>query len=107
MGSWDYKLFDNDDACDIRDDYREKIIMGMNDDEAESFVISEFEMYKEENYMLWLPLAVTEWKIGRLGDKVKGNALHAVKIELSEISEIWEPKYVENEKMNLLNTVIL
>ena len=77
------------------------------DDEAESFVISEFEMYKEENYMLWLPLAVTEWKIGRLGDKVKGNALHAVKIELSEISEIWEPKYVENEKMNLLNTVIL
>ena len=78
MGSWDYKLFDNDDACDLKDDYREQIILGMSDEDAETYIIHEFELSDEENYMLMVAICrdpVEDRKIEpackRYGVKVK------------------------------------
>lgn len=102
MGSWDYKLFDNDDACDLKDDYREQIILGMSDEDAESYIIHEFELGNDENYMLWLPFAVTQWKIGRLSQYVKDMALRSVDKEFSEISDIWETEYISKRKNELI-----
>ena len=72
MGAWGEKIFDSDDACDIRDDFREAIILGKSDEEAEEKIVREYQEGLEgQSETFWLPLAITEWKAGRLSKRVK------------------------------------
>lgn len=100
MGAWGAKVFDSDDARDIRDGYREKLLLGASDSEAEQEIIEEFQIPKYPE--LWLPLAVTEWKTGRLSDSVRLNALSGIDREIEELPGSWKPQLIENRKTALL-----
>lgn len=103
MGAWGEKIFDSDDACDIRDDYREAIILGKSDEEAEEKIVCEYqEGIEGQSETFWLPLAITEWKAGRLSQRVKEHALAAIEEELSNLTEIWVPKAIKLREKELL-----
>lgn len=105
MGSWGTKLFMNDGAADVQDTYREHIVMGMPDGEAEEAVIREFSM--EQSYELWLPLAVTEWRVGRLSGRVKERAVKAAEEELAELTELWKPGQADRRREELRKSLEL
>lgn len=104
LGTWGIKIFQNDDAADLRESYRERIILGVPDEEAEQAVIQEFSI--GGNFSLWLPLAVTQWKIGRLSETVKENALHEIKVELSCLDERWKPNEASKRRQELANAEV-
>lgn len=105
MGTWGVKIFQNDDAADLREAYRERIILGNPDDEAEEQVIREF--ITAGDFELWLPLAVTQWKIGRLSERVKVNALNEIEKELGCLEEQWKPELVAKRRQELQETKAL
>lgn len=62
-------LFSDDTACDVRDEYREALEDGASDGEAEAAVLREFgeELTDpDQRIVVWLALAFTESKLGRL-----------------------------------------
>lgn len=101
MGTWGYKIFQNDDACDIRDTYKEKLVVGISDDDAEDAVIEEFAIDSDSN--LWIPLGMTQWELGRLSNRVKVQALSAIELELNSLKEQWKPSLISKRKEELLS----
>lgn len=101
MGTWGTKIFQSDDACDIRDTYREKLIVGVPDEDAERTVIQEFSMDHRPD--CWLPLAVTEWKVGRLSEHTKQMALQQIETELGCLTALWKPDQVLKRSKELLS----
>ena len=100
MGTWGYRIFQNDDACDIRDAYREKIIIGQSDSQAEQSVIAEFAM--DQDPCLWIPLSLTQWEVGRLSERTKMCALASIESELKNVDELWKPNMRERRREELL-----
>lgn len=74
--------------------------MGIADDDAERAVIEEFSM--EADSELWIPLAVTQWKLGRLNKRTKNYALAAIERELNNVAEQWKPALVSRRVQELL-----
>ncbi|KAF5034914.1 hypothetical protein [Sedimentibacter saalensis] len=101
MGTWGVKIFDDDEACDVRDDYRERIITGQTDVEAETGIINEYSEDPEQSF--WLPLAITQWKVGRLSELVKKNALASIDRELDSLHEYWKKEAISKRKKELLH----
>lgn len=99
LGTWGTKIFQNDDAADLRQSYREKIILGATDEEAEQAVIQEFSI--SNDFSLWLPLALSQWEIGRLSEKVQEKALIEIEKELSSLNELWKPEHIPKRKKEL------
>lgn len=100
MGTWGWKIFQSDDACDVRDSYKERLIVGETELEAEDSVVSEYSFH--EHASLWLPLAVTQWNLGRLSIRTKENAISWIETELSTLDEYWKPEHREKRKNELL-----
>lgn len=81
MGIWGPGLYSDDTACDIRDDYREFVSEGLTGPEATERIL---EMWREEindpdtGPVIWLALAETQWKTGRLEEKIKAHALNVI-----------------------------
>ena len=101
MGAWGPNIFQNDDAVDIRETYRTNLLLGLSDEEAEGAIVREFG--EDPNQLFWLPLAVTEWKVGRLSERVKEKALAAVEWELEHLEEFeWKGKLTEKRKQALI-----
>ncbi len=79
MGTWGPGLFSDDEACDVRDEYRELIAEELEDGEAERQVLDQF---TEEDGairpVVWLALADTQSRLGRLSQRVKERALSAI-----------------------------
>ena len=86
MGTWGVKIFDNDIALDVKGDYTEKLIMGASDDEAEDAILK---MYYEDLDPVWIPLAIEQWKKGRLSERVKINALLQIEEDMKTLEEVW------------------
>jgi hypothetical protein len=81
MATWTARLFGNDTACDVRDEYRDLIEVGVDDGEATRRTIQKFSRWfddAEDGPMCWLALAVTQSKLGRLEDAVCDRALQAL-----------------------------
>ncbi|MDC7120914.1 hypothetical protein OMK64_05145 [Cellulomonas fimi] len=79
MGTWGAGIFANDEACDVRDVYRDLLGDGVPDDEAEQRVLEEFR--DEEGSVpstVWLALAATQSRSGRLSETTRGRALHLI-----------------------------
>jgi hypothetical protein len=75
MGTWGTAIFSDDIACDVRDQYRECIGEGLSGSEATEKLMADYEQSLEdsdEGPPFWLALAATQWKLGRLEDRVKG-----------------------------------
>lgn len=78
MGAWGTGIFQDDTACDIRDEYKQLLGDGLSAREAKARIL---EAYKssfadaDESTVAWLALAVVQWKVGRLDDDTLQHAL--------------------------------
>jgi hypothetical protein len=78
MGADGPGLFSDDTACDVRDEYREALEDGATDAEAESRVLREFADDlddPDERIVVWLALAFTQSKHGRLSGTTRREVL--------------------------------
>lgn len=81
MGAWGTSIFSDDFACDVRDEYRSLLESGASDAKAFKDVVAEFREDSkdyDDGPIFWLALAATQWKLGRLDDKVKTKALKLI-----------------------------
>lgn len=81
MGIIGTGIFENDEACDVRDEYREHIEDGVEDAEATRLTLAKFRSYfddPESGPVCILALAVTQSKIGRLDPDIRSRALAAI-----------------------------
>ena len=95
MGVWGTGLYDNDFAADIRDDYIEKLKQQLTEEEAFEELLEEYKelIGTKEEYLFWLSLADTQWKVGRLTEFVKKKALECVK--RTDGIEVWGENTIE------------
>ena len=94
MGAWGYKLYQDDVTCDVKEEYIGYLKKGMTSEEAMNEDIDSWEAYDYEDYdtpLVWLALADTQWKFGRLTNEVKETAIKLMPKNL----ELWK----ENEKL--------
>ncbi|MEU5529427.1 DUF4259 domain-containing protein [Micromonospora chersina] len=81
MGAWGPGLFSDDTACDVRDEYREMLEDGVEDDEATQRMLDSYAGAlddADEATSVWLALAVTQSKLGRLDPTVRDRAITAI-----------------------------
>jgi hypothetical protein len=78
MGVWGTGLFSDDTALDVRDAYRTCLAEGMEGAEATEKILHEFRSSvddPDDGPPLWLSLAATQWRYGRLEQRVRDRAL--------------------------------
>lgn len=84
MGTWGVGLYQDDVACDTKDDYLDLLRIGKSNIEATSLLIdnnSDFINDDEDGPIFWLALADTQWRYGRLLPKVKEEAMRCINEE--------------------------
>ena len=78
MGTWSTGLYQNDMSSDVKDDYIGKLKAGKDDETALREILSEYQYELEDidcKYDIYLALADTLWKKGRLTESFKVKAL--------------------------------
>ena len=108
MGAWGNKLFDDDTACDVRDEYIRLLAEGHSGPAATDLLLDRWKegvKDSDEGPVFWLALAVTQHNHGRLESCVKDRALvvldqklgldrwreigsHAVKGRLNQLEKV-------------------
>jgi hypothetical protein len=81
MGTWGTALYSNDLAADLRDDFRDLIGDGLSSTEAVNRLRTNYSSSlrdADEASVFWLALADTGWRIGRLDEQVRQNALSII-----------------------------
>lgn len=81
MGAWGAALFSDDTACDVRDGYRELLEDGTADDEATRLTLDSWAgslTDPGEAASVWLALAFTQSRLGRLDPAVRDRALAVI-----------------------------
>lgn len=79
MGTWNYGVFDNDVAQDIKEEYIGLLRRGMNSTEATKMVVFRNQDIiddVDEAPVFWLALADVQWEYGILENTVKNTALN-------------------------------
>ncbi|HEY9062996.1 MAG TPA: Imm26 family immunity protein [Pseudobacteroides sp.] len=100
MGTWGTAIFSDDLACDVREAYTNLIGEGKEKNATKSIL----KIFKnnlkdsDEEPVIWLSLASTQWKLGRLEDKIKEKAIEIIDtgIDLKRWEE--EPKLLVKRK---------
>jgi hypothetical protein len=105
MGAWGPAIFSDDTACDVRDDYRELVGEGHEGPKATEILLNNWKTSLEDpddGPVFWLALAETQWKCGRLEEKVKKRAIEIIE-DGSDLRK-WEdePKSLEKRRQVLL-----
>lgn len=77
MGTWGTGIFDDDDAADIKGDYRDLVADGHSGEQATDLLLQRWAS-DSGNTAFWLALAATQWACGRLEDRVKNRALEII-----------------------------
>ena len=81
MGAWGAGIFQDDTACDIRDDYKDHLGNGLSGSEATARILSEYKSSfadPDESGVAWLALAAVQWRHGRLDETTLQQALHVI-----------------------------
>jgi hypothetical protein len=81
MGVWGPAVFSDDTASDVRESFREWIGDGLSAAEATERVLHEYASSRDDpndGPPLWLGLAVTQWKCGRLQSEVQAKAIEII-----------------------------
>ena len=81
MGAWGPAIYSDDLACDIRDDFKELIGDGLDSEQATSTLEKEYQNSindSDENSVFWFALADTQWKTGRLINRVLEKTLEII-----------------------------
>jgi hypothetical protein len=78
VGTWGTGLYDDDTACEVRDDYIKNLKEGLSDAEAFQKILNGYKGTLRNVQVatnVYLALADTQWKYGRLDPQVKKRAL--------------------------------
>lgn len=81
MGAWGTGIFQDDTAADVRDEYRDHIGNGLSGHEATARILKNYTSSRAESDeagVVWLALAATQWKLGRLDEETLQHALHVI-----------------------------
>jgi hypothetical protein len=81
MGAWGTGIFQDDTACDIRDEYRDHLGNGLSGAEATARILKEYASSLAdagEAGVVWLALAATQWRCGRLEAETQQKALAVI-----------------------------
>jgi hypothetical protein len=80
VGVWGTGIFADDNAADLRDDYRTLIGDGVPAGDATDRLIAQWSPQGDPDLepVFWLSLALTQWNCGRLEDRVKEQALRVI-----------------------------
>jgi len=80
MGTWGTGLFSDDNASDLREEYRDLIGDGVPGPEATDRLIAQWSPRGDPDLepVFWLALALTQWTCGRLEQRVKDEALRVI-----------------------------
>lgn len=81
MGTWGTGLYSDDTACDVREDYRDHLGEGLSGERATDRVLAEWADQLEDadvGPVFWLALADTQYRCGRLEERVKRRALEVI-----------------------------
>jgi hypothetical protein len=81
MGTWGPALFSDDIASDLREDFRDAIADGLSPAAATDKILAEYRPDPADPSCaatVWLALAATQWKLGRLEVRVRDAALAAI-----------------------------
>src|SRR5580704_2882307 len=108
MGAWGTSLFADDNAGDLREDYRDLIGEGLSGPQATDRLVEGWAPEANDAYYaatFWLALAVTQWKCGRLEERVKQRALQAV-ADGSALAP-WQGSKDERKRRAILETLRL
>jgi hypothetical protein len=103
MGTWGVKLYEDDLACEIKEDYINLLREGIDNEEATKRIIESYQSSigdTDEGSIFWFVLADLQWKHGRLLPEVKEEALFH--LESSRGLDRWELDAKQLEKRNKL-----
>jgi hypothetical protein len=79
MGTWGTGIFDDDTACDVRGHYRRALRAGVPGPEATDQLLRAYAPGPDPfDTPIWLGLAATQTKLGRLEERVKTTALEVI-----------------------------
>ena len=81
MGVWGAGIFSDDTAADVRDEYRNYLADGMDGPSATNKLLENFGTEVDDadaGPPFWLSLAATQWRLGRLEDRVRERALRII-----------------------------
>ena len=80
MGAWGTAIFSDDVAADVRDLFTDYVADGMDPKEATDRAIAESlkDAEDDDEIVVWLALAATQWKIGRLIATVRDRAIKII-----------------------------
>jgi len=80
MGAWGTGIFADDNAADLRDDYRKLIGDGATGPEATDRLITKWAPQGDADLepVFWLALGLTQWSCGRLEERVRTQALRVI-----------------------------
>ncbi len=83
MGVWGPEFNSNDFVLDIRNNYRNLLRIGIEDDRAEDIIIRHYMSALPQGHpdemIFWLALAVSQWEKGRLSNSTREMALRCLK----------------------------
>ncbi|MCI0744706.1 MAG: DUF4259 domain-containing protein [Verrucomicrobia subdivision 3 bacterium] len=99
MGAWGTAIFSDDTAADIRDDFKDHISDGLSCAEATERILEEWRDSigdPDDGPVIWLALAATQWRLGRLMPHVKQKAVEIIDSESN--LERWEGKDREKRR---------
>jgi hypothetical protein len=91
MGAWGVAVFSDDLAADLRGEFRDLIGDGLTSTEAVNKLVAEYKSSLEDSdeaSVFWIALASIQWKLGRLEERTKKNALHV--IDTGQDLERWD-----------------
>lgn len=88
MGAWGTGLYENDDACDVRDYYQHLLVNNWDHEDALLQIIKKFRLYAadEGNAACWFALADCAWHYGTLDKALKEHALILAQANLEKDS---------------------
>jgi hypothetical protein len=80
MGAWGTGIFQDDTACDVRDEYRGYIGEGLSGAQATARILENYKTAPDDpdGGVVWLALAAVQWKLGRLDPETLAHALDVI-----------------------------
>lgn len=106
MGTCGTGLYDDDVACDVKEEYLNFLRIGMRNEEAtiETINANQELIGDDEETTFWLALADTQWNYGRLIPKVKKTTIQHIEKQIAVYNRIADKKLYEDRK-RLLNEI--
>ena len=92
MGVWGPELYSNDLASDVRNDYREMLVLHYTHHEAMERIIREHELSETDPHDAagWFALADCAWKYGHLDEQLKQFVMKLIDEGIEDKAGIWD-----------------